>query len=275
MRSDEDDWDQYLNAAVFAINTSVQASIKATPFRMMFGREARFPLQAEAEAAQHSDEQISETISEENAKKHLEATTSQQKKLFAEVSQRIAAAQEKQKREYDKRKGVVNYHIKAGDEVLWRNMLQVSKKGHKMEDRWNGPYVVANEPSKGTCNLKNRAGVLLKRRVHLSQLKPYVTQSSQPPSVYPTPACVASLQPVTASRGPPLVDLMTSQPSSSTASASIGLAQPAPSIASASQVLTVPGPSTAASTILNDLTQLGHSELLTVNEPGKHLDHIN
>ena len=54
-----------------------------------------------------------------------------------------------QKRVYDKWKGVVNYHIKAGDEVLWRNMLHVSKKGHKMDDRCHGPYVVPDELSKG------------------------------------------------------------------------------------------------------------------------------
>ena len=43
MRDDEDDWGKYLNSAVFSINTSLQSSTKVTPFRMMFGREARFP----------------------------------------------------------------------------------------------------------------------------------------------------------------------------------------------------------------------------------------
>ena len=42
-----DYWEKYLDSAIFATNTSVQTSTKHTPFQLMYGREARFPLQAE------------------------------------------------------------------------------------------------------------------------------------------------------------------------------------------------------------------------------------
>ena len=38
-----DDWSQYLESALFAINTSIQGATKFTPFRIMFGREPLFP----------------------------------------------------------------------------------------------------------------------------------------------------------------------------------------------------------------------------------------
>ena len=43
----EKDWDQYLDPILFAIRTSVQASMKHTPFFLMHGREARLPLEVE------------------------------------------------------------------------------------------------------------------------------------------------------------------------------------------------------------------------------------
>jgi len=46
MNEDIDDWNQYLECALFAINTSIQSATKFTPFRM-FGREPVFPLEAE------------------------------------------------------------------------------------------------------------------------------------------------------------------------------------------------------------------------------------
>ena len=188
IRSNDDDWGKYLNAAVFSINTAVQASTKYTPFRIMFGREARFPLQVEAES---STEEISQehlsaeqdsymfehSITEQDStEQYALACEAKKASIFTKVSQHIATAQEKQKRNFTNRKSVVKYTIKVGDKVLWRNMLQKTKKGHKMEDRWLGPYEVANAPiSKGTCFLLNKAGQQLKKRVSLSQLKPYIS----------------------------------------------------------------------------------------------------
>ena len=136
MIDDDDDWDRHLNAAVFSINTSIHASTKVTPFLLMFGREARFPIQAEAESTNPSSIEI--LASEENVSQHLETSASQKIELFSKVSKNISAAQEKQKRDYNRRKCVINHHFKTGDQVLWRNMLQVTKKGHKMEDKWLG-----------------------------------------------------------------------------------------------------------------------------------------
>ena len=50
MEDFSDDWEKYLDSAIFATNTSVQTSTKRTPFQLMYGQEARFPLQAEKEA---------------------------------------------------------------------------------------------------------------------------------------------------------------------------------------------------------------------------------
>ena len=51
-------------------------------------------------------------------------------------------AQRKQKEYHARRKekGIKVYDLKVGDEVLRRNMKNLSRKGGKMENRWLGPY---------------------------------------------------------------------------------------------------------------------------------------
>ena len=49
MTDQTDDWGQYLDAAVFATNTSTQSTTKVTLFWMMFSHEPHFPLEAEKE----------------------------------------------------------------------------------------------------------------------------------------------------------------------------------------------------------------------------------
>ena len=40
----QEDWDQLLDNVLFAYRTSRQASTKYTPFYLMYGREARLPI---------------------------------------------------------------------------------------------------------------------------------------------------------------------------------------------------------------------------------------
>ena len=59
-------------------------------------------------------------------------------------------------------------------------MLQKTKMGHKTEDNWIGPNEVVDlDANKGTCKLQNqRTGHVMKRRVPLKQLKPYISPES-------------------------------------------------------------------------------------------------
>ncbi len=57
-----DDWGKYLDSAVFATNTSIQSTTKVTSFRMMFGREPYFPLEAEKAGERTSVEEVSQML---------------------------------------------------------------------------------------------------------------------------------------------------------------------------------------------------------------------
>ena len=61
---------------------------------------------------------------------------------FVQVLSNVELAEEKQKKQYEKRKvkGVKTFEIKVGDTVYKRQMKNVSRKGGKMEPGWMGPY---------------------------------------------------------------------------------------------------------------------------------------
>ena len=181
MEDQTDDWSAYLSSAVFATNTSIQKSTKFTPFRLMYGREARFPLEAEKVAETNSLEEAVDDICTADTDKYIKEILEKQKSIFSKTDANIKSAQEKQKKQYAERKGITEYGFKIGDQVLRRNMQQKTRKGKKMEDRWLGPYTIV-EITKTSCLLKNLSGKVLKQRINLGQLKPY-RESNDPDPV--------------------------------------------------------------------------------------------
>ena len=61
--------------------------------------------------------------------------------------------------------------------VLMRNSRNDSRKGGKMDQRWLGPYKIAEDLGKGVFKLKNpSSGHILKKTVNSCRLKAYYTK---------------------------------------------------------------------------------------------------
>ncbi len=172
MNEDTDDWSQYLHSALFAINTSIQSATKFTPFRMMFGREPVFPLEAEKQRKCISLDDMADSLTKVDVDNHVQEVFQKQQSIFQIADERIKESQKKQKEQYQKRKGLIDHDFKTGSMVLRRNMKQKTRKGSKNEDRWLGPYTIV-EILKTSCRLKNVSGKLLKTQININQLKPY------------------------------------------------------------------------------------------------------
>ena len=138
----------------------------------MFGWNPCFPLEAEKMDESISVERAMEDIDKAEIDDYLSDIIEKQKAIFPEADNNIKIAQEKQKAQYARRKGIVEYSFNIGDKILRHNMQQKTRKGKKMEDRWLGPYVNV-ELSKTSCLFKNQSGKILKQRVNLCQLKPF------------------------------------------------------------------------------------------------------
>ena len=92
-----DDWGKYLDAALFATNTSVQSTMKVTPFHLMFDQEPRFPLEAEKACELANEEDVLEILHATGVESVMESMIKKQKALFMEVDERIQQVQKKQK----------------------------------------------------------------------------------------------------------------------------------------------------------------------------------
>lgn len=57
MEEREDRWDEYIEGALFTINSNVSTTTKHSPFFLMFGRKPRLPFEVEKneQELQHSD----------------------------------------------------------------------------------------------------------------------------------------------------------------------------------------------------------------------------
>ena len=88
MNEKQDNWDEAIDDILFAYRTSAQATTKHTPFYLMFGREARIPIQMEIS----SEENIKQTL-EERVEELADLRQS-----YAKVAENIKDGQEKQKK---------------------------------------------------------------------------------------------------------------------------------------------------------------------------------
>ena len=82
MEDFSDDWEKYLDFAIFATNTSVQTSTKHTPFQLMYGREARFPLQAEKEAESNKLDVVIDDFCKVEIEQYIKNCFEKQKSIF-------------------------------------------------------------------------------------------------------------------------------------------------------------------------------------------------
>ena len=77
--------------------------------------------------------------------------------IFPKVSENITHTQEKQKQQFQRRKGNISCPFKNKNLVLRCNNLQKTKMGRKTEDNWiRSDEVVDLDQNKGTCELKNQ-----------------------------------------------------------------------------------------------------------------------
>ena len=135
---------------------------------------------------------VRDLTAEDVLQEHIEKMSATRDALFPKVEKNTKAAQEKQKQQYLKRKGCFDCSFKNGDTVLRRNMLEKTKKGHKMEGHWNGPYTAEElDLKKGTCRLRGKHGTLLQRRVNVKECLTQNVQDTIQLSAASTPTIAA------------------------------------------------------------------------------------
>ncbi|MDR3444275.1 hypothetical protein, partial [Dyella sp.] len=124
-----DDWDEYLPALELAFNSKVQASTGAAPFTLVYGTEARLPIDCVLDDARPA------TLPAVGQRAERMKAALDHARTQAEI------AQAKQKRLADRHRRLL--HLKEGDQVLLATEgLQLRSGMHKLTGRYIGPFRV-------------------------------------------------------------------------------------------------------------------------------------
>ena len=157
-----DDWDELIDNILFAYRSSRQDSTKCTPFLLMYGREARLPIQLT---------QATSELDEDDFEAKVKSMAELRAKVHSNALANIEKAQERQKKHYDAKHNT-NTKLKVGDKVLVKDMKNEGRKGGKLEQLFpGGPYTIAEDLGKGRYRLKDGKGDLMKTAINCHRLK--------------------------------------------------------------------------------------------------------
>lgn len=156
------DWDQYIQHALFAYRTSVHKSTKFTPFFMDRGREARTP----------TDVALGSLPTTDTPRDAAEYVTRQQEVLrmvFKLAQENLQEAHATQADNYNANR--VPLEFNEGDRVYVEAVFKKKGRSAKLAPRWNGPYFIKKKISPLVYKLKTQSGKVLKVPVNIQRLK--------------------------------------------------------------------------------------------------------
>ena len=170
-------WEHFIDKVCFAYNTSVQSSTGFTPFFLMYGREARLPIDCVFELPQQSV-QVTE---------YAYSLTKSLNQAYELAREKFGMKQQRQKESYNKRQHGTPYAV--GDIVWLHSTRMCGRHTRKFKKPWTGPYKVLQCISDQVYKIKH-IHTSKKLVVHFDRLKPCKnnmrTETSSPSSVLPS-----------------------------------------------------------------------------------------
>ncbi|XP_041855497.1 uncharacterized protein LOC121649029 [Melanotaenia boesemani] len=158
-----DTWDEYLDPVMFALRTKKQATTKYSPYFLMFGREARYPV--EIPENYELDSTVEDVVGEENISKAIEEMDDIRKIVLENVSK----AQNTTKKRLKSLGKSIDFAV--GDMVLRQNIRSQQRKGGKLEANFLGPFTIIALAGK-SADLQGENGSVHKK-VSIDHLKPF------------------------------------------------------------------------------------------------------
>ncbi|XP_053861120.1 uncharacterized protein LOC128823068 isoform X2 [Malaclemys terrapin pileata] len=200
-------WDKLLDPILFSLRIKIHASTKMSPFRLMFCADPRFPEVSEnytvsvcyyqhlscthgincvfilqIQPLLHNFPKIPDldTLEEECCKDYSINRKSRHEADIALALSNISKAQEKEQRNYAKRKiskyGEITFAV--GDSVLLLNTRKRTRKGAVLESNYRGPYKITTVEGK-RVKLETISGKQLGTMYSIAHLKPF----KEPPTL--------------------------------------------------------------------------------------------
>ena len=159
--TDQKNWCEALPYVTFAFNTSVQESSKFSPYRLLYGREARLPVDSVLRAP------VSCTFTQDFAHRFDNA-------LYL-ANESIVETQRKNKSIYDAKRRDELFSV--GEEVLVYTPIRKVGKSEKLLLRWFGPFTIIEVKSPVNYKVENKKSKR-KEIVHVSRMKRFYRENN-------------------------------------------------------------------------------------------------
>lgn len=176
---EKQDWHLYLPAALFAYRSIKQESTKQSPFFLMYGYEPRTPFDNDHRIIGLKTPRFDIMLMHRTAHQVYNLS-----RIRDEAATAIKQTQNVQKKAIEKKildeKKELKPAFKIGDIVLlYKDYMTTSWSG-KLQDKWEGPFIIHHVLGKGTYHIKNaNADDNRIRRVHGNRLKIYAMPKVQ------------------------------------------------------------------------------------------------
>lgn len=165
-----DEWDKYIAPILFAYRTSKHSTTKLSPFFLIYGREAKLPMDS------------MEIEEERSLVNHVEYQIDQLPIFRNKARKQITNEQQKQKDRHDKKlPPVVPFEI--GTQVLYYRATLDKQWSNKLEPKWKGPYYIHSILGNGAYKIRELSGKVIKTPVNGKYLKVYKDRRSWTPQI--------------------------------------------------------------------------------------------
>ena len=175
-------WESHLKKVCFAYNTSIQATTGFTPFSLVFGRQARIPID------------VMFPTNKPEATTHSEFATALRKTLesaYELVRKKTGMGHARQKEYYDQK--IHGKPFQIGDQVWLHSPAIRRGQSKKLRHPWTGPWQVVKRLSDAVYRIRSLKDRRKRTVVHFDRLKscsPEMrlnTNRQNPPVTTPAP----------------------------------------------------------------------------------------
>ncbi|CAG2203350.1 Transposon Ty3-G Gag-Pol polyprotein,Retrovirus-related Pol polyprotein from transposon opus,Retrovirus-related Pol polyprotein from transposon 297,Retrovirus-related Pol polyprotein from transposon 17.6,Transposon Ty3-I Gag-Pol polyprotein [Mytilus edulis] len=168
-------WDVYIPYVLFAYRSSIQESTQETPFYLMYGRDARLPI----------DVALSEpTVTYTDADDYKANVLTRLQEAFTLAKDNIQLAQQKQKAYSDKKSAEPDYEI--GQKVWVYSPASKVGLSHKLLHPWRGPHRIISKTSPVNFKIESCDNKKHQQILHANRIKPFLDPDDPPdaPNVF-------------------------------------------------------------------------------------------
>ncbi|XP_069075904.1 uncharacterized protein [Pleurodeles waltl] len=150
------------------LTSKPHTTTKVSPFKLMYGPEARFPVEVAEDLLDFTLQTESDYV------EIMDEMESKRAELQIQTKINIDIAQEKQKEKYEKRvsKRYKPCTFAEGQLVFLKNSRRTTRKGGVLESKFTGPYIIT-EINEKRVKLANASNVPLARTFNIDMLRTY------------------------------------------------------------------------------------------------------